>query len=126
MLFALLLTSSHLHAQDVGQEVFCGKKWYCEMTKDPDGTPHPPEKGSENDYMLFACDSNFTLAEKGTILKGKWVFDKEKSILTLIQSQISTMPERISFHFMEYDDSHLVMVGQSGTNSESTVYFITK
>ena len=96
------------------------------MTKDADGTTHPPDKGTEKDYMQFYCDSNFTLQERGTTLKGKWVFDEETAILTLIQSQIATIPEKISFHFIEYDDVHLVMVGQSGTNGDSTVYFITK
>ena len=122
----LLLGSASAYGQQKIDEPFCGKKWYCEMTKDADGKTHAPEKGSEADYMLFACDSNFTLQESGTTLKGRWIFDDESAIITLIQTQLTSIPERISYHFMEYDDSHLVMVGQAGTNGESTAYFITR
>ena len=96
------------------------------MTRDADGKTNPPDKGTENNYMYFDCDSNFTLQESGIMLKGKWIFDEETATLTLSQSQMTSIPEKITFHFMEYDDSHLVMIGQEGTNSESTVYFITR
>ena len=128
--FCLLTLGLLMHKGSSGQvkidEPFCGKKWYCEMTKDGDGNTHPPEAGTEKDFMLFSCDNNFTLLEKGTNLAGKWTFDEETAIVTLTQTQIPTIPDKISFHFIEYDETHLVMLGQEGTKGESTVYFVTK
>ena len=121
-----LMMGSGAYAQAKVHEPFCGKKWYCEMTKDADGKTHPPEKGTEDDFMLFACDSNFTLKENGIVLKGKWTFDDSTAMLTLLQTQLNTIPEKILFHFMEYDEVHLVIVGEEGTDSESTAYFISK
>lgn len=128
IIFCLLLlpSSTRAHAQEKINEPFCGKKWYCEMTKDSSGKILSPEKGTENNYMYFGCDSNFTLLEGDITLKGKWSFDDATAVLTLSQSQLNTIPEKISFHFIEYDEVHLVMVGQAGTNSNNTVYFITK
>lgn len=96
------------------------------MTKDKDGTIHAPEKGTEKDYMHFTCDSAFTLAEAGLLLKDKWTFDNETMIITLIQEQIATMPEYIAFHILDYDERHLVLVGQKGTNSEQVLYLYVK
>jgi len=121
-----LLISAAAYSQVKNDVPFCGKKWFCESTKDGDGTMHPPEKGSENDYMQFLCDNSFVLLEKGTMLKGKWIFDEETAILTLSQTQLTSIPDKFSFHFMEYDDSHLVMIGEEGTKGESTVFLTTK
>lgn len=106
--------------------IFCGRSWYCEMTKDPDGHSYPPEKGTEKNHMSFACDSTFTLEEGGVVLKGKWTFTEEEMIITLIQHQIETMPEEISFHITDHDEGHLVLVGQKGTDSERTMYLYAK
>lgn len=122
---ALLLVSAVAFGQ-VSGPIFCGKRWYSEMLKDADGTIHPPEKGAEKDYMHFTCDSAFTLAEAGVVLKGKWTFDEDAMLITLQQQQIATMPEFIAFHIIDYDDSHLVLIGQKGTDSEQTLFLYTK
>lgn len=96
------------------------------MLKDGNGAIHPPEKGTEKDYMHFTCDSAFTLIEAGVVLKGKWSFDENAMIITLAQQQIATMPELIAFHIIDYDDAHLVLIGQKGTDSEQTLFLYTK
>lgn len=125
LIFISLLAALPLMAQVPGPD-FCDKKWYCEMTKDADGNTSPPEKGTENNYMHFLCDSSFTLSEGTILLKGKWEFDAETMTITLVQQQIETMPERISFHIIDFDEGHLVIVGRQGTDSDKTVYFYTK
>ncbi len=104
----------------------CDKKWYCEMIKDDNGKTSPPEKGTENNYMHFLCDSSFILSEGAVLLKGRWEFDSETMVITLVQQQIETIPERISFHIIDSDEGHLVIVGRQGTDSDKTVYFYTK
>ena len=127
ILFAifLLFAATNGYAQPSTLE-FCDKKWYCEMTKDADGKTWPPEKGTENNYMHFLCDSTFALSEGTVLLKGRWEFDTETMVITLVQQQIETIPERISFHIIDLDEGHLVIVGRQGTDSDKTVYFYTK
>jgi hypothetical protein len=88
-------------------DIFCGKKWYCEMTKYNDGTIHPTEKSKTDDYMHFLCDSSsFILFEGGISLKGDWTFDEATMIITLHQKQQSTISNSFAFHIIEYDDTH--------------------
>lgn len=111
----------------IAEEIpFCDKKWYCEMTKGPDGIPHMTDSSSAKDYMDFSCDSTFTLSEQGTVLKGNWYFDPGSMTITLIQKQLQTIPEKITFHVIEYDGEKLVIIGQQGTNSEETAYLYSK
>jgi hypothetical protein len=105
---------------------FCDKKWYCEMTKGPDGIPHITDSSSAKDYMDFRCDSTFTLSEQGTTLKGTWSYDPGTMTITLSQKQLQTIPEKITFHVIEYDGERLVIIGQEGTNSEETAYLYSK
>ena len=126
IIFLFLTIACHSICKAQSKEPFCGRKWYCESTKDIDGNIHVPEKGEENDYMLFLCDSNFLLIEDSTTLKGKWCFDEETAIITLTQSQITSLPDKFSYHFMEYDEAHLVMIGEEGTHGQTIAYFITK
>lgn len=109
-----------------GTELFCDKKWYCEMTKDADGTIHPPDPGTENDYMNLRCDSTFTLIEAGIVLQGHWHFDSANMLLTLYQTQIATLPEQFSFHIIDQDESHLVIMGREGTTSAETAHLYTR
>jgi len=131
-LFAVLFclsfgcVSQSFAQQREDDEPFCGKKWYCEMTKDADGTTHPPVKGSENDYMHFLCDSTFILREDTITLKGKWRFDEGTKTITLQQQQLNNIPETFSFHIIESDEGHLVIIGQEGTKNEETAYLYSK
>ncbi len=96
------------------------------MTKGPDGIPHMTDSSSAKDYMDFRCDSTFTLSEQGTVLKGNWSFDPGTMTITLTQKQLQTIPEKITFHVIEYDGEKLVIIGQQGTNSEETAYLYSK
>lgn len=96
------------------------------MTKDAEGNVTPPEKGSENDYMFFKCDSTFTLAESGIILQGKWSYDVETRTIKLQQEQLTNIPETFSFHVVESDEGHMVIVADSGSASQETAYLFTK
>jgi hypothetical protein len=116
-------------AQVAGMEadIFCGKKWYCEMTKSADGSIHPTEKSKADDYMHFLCDSSsFILIESGITLKGNWSFDEATMVITLHQKQLNTIPDSFAFHIIEYDDSHMVIMGQEGTANEETLHLYTK
>lgn len=128
ILISLCFTSTAA-AQVAGMEadIFCGKKWYCEMTKSADGTIHTTEKSNAEDYMHFLCDSNsFILIESGITLKGNWSFDETTMIITLHQKQLNTLPDSFAFHIIEYDDSHMVIIGQQGTENEETLHLYTK
>ncbi|WP_345084661.1 hypothetical protein [Nemorincola caseinilytica] len=114
-----------LRAQVAGH-LFCGRNWYCEMTKDPDGNIYPAGKGTEKDHMSFNCDSTFVLVEDTVTLKGKWKFEEEEMVITLVQQQIATMPGEIAFHIIDHDEGHLVLIGQKGTAGERTMYLYTK
>ncbi|MBL7692544.1 MAG: hypothetical protein JNM41_13215 [Flavipsychrobacter sp.] len=113
-------------AQTAEETPFCDRKWYCEMTKGPDGIPHVTDSSSAKDYMDFRCDSTFTLSEQGTVLKGTWSYDPGTMTITLFQKQMLTIPERITFHVIEYDGEKLVIIGQEGTSSEETAYLYSK
>jgi hypothetical protein len=113
-------------AQTEDSTAFCGKKWYCEMTKDADGVTHPPEAGTEKDFMDFRCDSTFELAENGIVLKGTWLYNEETRTIKLTQTQMDNIPESFSFHIIDSDEGHLVIIGQEGTTNEETAYFYTK
>lgn len=127
VLFTIVLVAvSVVSFGQVSGPLFCDKKWFCDMLKDADGTIHPPEKGTEKDYMHFTCDSAFTLTEAGVVLKGRWSFDEDAMVITLAQQQIATMPDVIAFHIIDYDDSHLVLIGQKGTDSEQTLFLYTR
>jgi len=127
-LFCITLSSTSLcYAQQREQDdLFCGKKWYCEMTKDGDGTPHTPDSSAAGDYMHFLCDSTFILKEKGITLKGNWEFNDTTMTITLRQSQLNTIPESFSFHIIDFDEGHLVIIGQEGTKNEETAYLYSK
>jgi len=121
--------SNTASAQVSGMEadIFCGKKWYCEMTKYNDGTIHPNEKSKTDDYMHFLCDSSsFILFEGGISLKGDWTFDEATMIITLHQKQQSTISNSFAFHIIEYDDTHMVIMGEEGTATEETLHLYTK
>ena len=126
VLFAAMLLPDKLWAKTADDSLFCGKKWYCEVTKDADGTSHLPDSGSENDYMHFLCDSTFVLSEKGIVLKGKWIFDITTKTITLQQTQLNNIPESFSFHIIDYDEEHLVIIGQEGTKNDETAYLYSK
>ncbi len=126
MLFMLAPASCFGQVAGAESDIFCGKRWYCEMTKDADGTIHPPDPGSDKDFMQFLCDSTFFLTEKGIQLKGRWEFDNIGMVLTLKQTQIDTMPESFSFHIIDYDEGHLVVIGREGTDNEETAHHSTK
>ncbi len=97
------------------------------MTKSADGSIHPTEKSKADDYMHFLCDSSsFILIESGITLKGNWSFDEATMIITLHQKQLNTIPDSFAFHIIEYDDSHMVIMGQEGTANEETLHLYTK
>ena len=121
--------STTASAQVAGMEadIFCGKKWYCAMTKSADGTIHPTEKSKADDYMHFLCDSTtFILIESGIKLKGNWSFDESTMIITLHQKQLNTIPDSFAFHIIEYDDTHMVIMGQEGAANEETLHLYNK
>lgn len=108
-------------------DIFCGKKWYSEMTKSADGTIFPTDSSKANNYMHFLCDSNaFTLVEDSITLKGTWIFDEATMVITLHQNQLNNLPEKFSFHIIEYDDTHMVILGQQGAAQQETIYLYTK
>lgn len=127
LLFSLLaiISSLYAHAQ-ASTTLICGKKWYWEMTKDASGEVHEVDTGATNDYMYFKCDSNFVLEEQGTELKGTWTFDTGTMTIILFQHQINSIPERITFHLIDYDEGKLVIMGREGTNEEQTGFLYTK
>jgi len=96
------------------------------MTKDADGKVLPQEKGSENDYMHFRCDSTFTLSEGGIVLQGTWSYDDETRLITLMQKQLNNIPESFSYHIIDSDEGHMVIVAGAGSASQETAYLITK
>ncbi len=96
------------------------------MTKDAEGNVISPEKGSENDFMHFRCDSSFSLSESGILLEGKWSYDNDSRIITLRQHQLNNIPEAFSFHIIDADEGHMVIVAQSGSASQETAYLFTK
>ena len=125
--FVILLSASYAHARQTDNDpAFCNKKWYCEMTKDAEGNVISPEKGSENDFMHFRCDSSFSLSESGILLEGKWSYDNDSRIITLRQHQLNNIPEAFSFHIIDADEGHMVIVAQSGSASQETAYLFTK
>lgn len=126
-LFCLLLPADG-YSQSVTPvyEIICGKKWYIEMIKDAEGNTSTPEAATEKDCMHFGCDSTFVLVEGSVVLKGKWTFDRTTMNIKMEQSQIATMPEAFSFHIVDYDESHLVLVGQEGTINEGTAHLIAR
>ncbi|MBX2907825.1 MAG: hypothetical protein KF744_17395 [Taibaiella sp.] len=127
MLILIALAKPSLHAsQDNDEYVICGKKWYCEMTKDAEGNVIPPETGSEKDYMYFKCDSTFTLAEGNILLEGKWSFNFDTKVITLHQEQLNNFPESLSFNIIDADDGHMVIVAQSGTEKQETAYLVAR
>ncbi len=126
LFLAGLFGTTFAYSQSADGEIFCGKKWYCEMTKDADGTTHPPEAGTEKDFMYFLCDSTFVLTENGIVLKGKWSYDDSTRTIKLQQKQLDNIPESFSFHIIESDEGHLVIIGQEGTSGEETAYLFSK
>lgn len=125
-LFTLLIITKTTFPQIVAANFLCGKHWYCEMTKDADGTIHPVEKSAEGNYMYFLCDSTFELSENGIVLKGQWMFNDTARIITLSQTQMNTIPEIIEFHILDYDSDRLVIIGERGTDNEKTAHLYTK
>lgn len=122
----LACNAAPTYSQQEESVSFCDKKWYCEMTKDADGQVLPQEKGSENDYMHFRCDSTFTLSEGGVVLAGKWSYDFDTRLITLMQDQLKNIPESFSFHIVDSDDGHMVIVAGAGSASQETAYLYTK
>jgi len=113
-------------AQEVDSVSFCDKKWYCEMTKDAEGNVLPQEKGSEDNYMYFKCDNTFKLSESGILLEGTWSYDNETRLITLTQKQLNNIPESFSFHIVDSDEGHMVIVAGTGSASQEIAYLITK
>lgn len=128
-LFLSVFYHTAANAQIAGNEadIFCGKIWYCEMTKSADGTITPTPKAKADDYMHFYCDSNtFLLLESGITLKGSWTFDEGTMTITLHQKQLNTIPDSFAFHIIEYDNSHMVIIGMEGTENEETAHLYTR
>jgi hypothetical protein len=126
LLLAFAPLPAFCQTDEVTSSIFCDKKWYCEMTKDANGTLYPTPDSNANNFMNFRCDSTFTLVENQTTLEGRWEFDSNTMTISMHQSQMTNIPELFSFHIIDYDEGHLVIIGRQGTDNEETAHLFTK